>query len=42
MIQQEIEQNQELERIYDYNGDDNPYREMIVNNVEKIVTLVQR
>ena len=35
-IQQEIEQEKQLNRMDDENGEINPYRELIVNNVEKI------
>ena len=35
MIQQEIEQEKQLNRMYDSNGEINPYRELIVNNTEK-------
>ena len=35
MIQQEIEQEEQLDRIDDRNGEINPYRELIVNNAEK-------
>ena len=35
MIQQEIEQEKQLNRIDDRNGEINPYRELIVNNAEK-------
>ena len=35
MIQQEIEQEKQLSRIDDRNGEINTYREFIVNNAEK-------
>ena len=35
MIQQEIEQEKQLDRMDDRNGEMNPYRELIVNNTEK-------
>ena len=35
MIQQEIEQEKQLNRMEDRNGEINPYRELIVNNTEK-------
>ena len=35
MIQQEIEQEKQLSRIDDRNGEINQYRELIVNNAEK-------
>ena len=34
-IQQEIEQEKQLNRMDDRNGEINPYRELIVNNVER-------
>ena len=34
-IQQEIEQEKQLDRMDDRNGEINPYRELIVNNAEK-------
>ena len=40
MIQQEIEQEKQLGRIDDTSGETNPYKELIVNNVEKIEPLV--
>ena len=35
IIQQEIEQEKQLNRMDDRNGEINPYRELIVNNAEK-------
>ena len=35
-IQQEIEQEKQLNRMDDENGETNPYGELIVNNMEKI------
>ena len=35
MIQQEIEQEKQSNRMDDRNGEINPYRELIVNNAEK-------
>ena len=35
MVQQEIEQEKQLNRMDDRNGEINPYRELIVNVVEK-------
>ena len=32
----EIEQEKQLSQIYDDNGEVNPYRELVVNNAEKI------
>ena len=40
MIQQEIEQEKQLGRIDDISGETNPYKELIVNNVEKIEPLM--
>ena len=37
-IQQETEQEKYLNRMDDDNGEINPYRELVVNNMEKIVT----
>ena len=38
-IQQELEQERQLNKIDDTNRETNPYRELIVNNVEKIRTI---
>ena len=35
MTQQDIEQEKQLNRMDDRNGEINPYRELIVNNTEK-------
>ena len=35
MIEQEIEQEKQLNRMDDRNGEINPYRELIVNEIEK-------
>ena len=35
MTQQEIEQEKQINRMDDRNGEINPYRELIVNNAEK-------
>ena len=40
MIQQEVEQEKQLSRIDDRNGEINPYRELIVNNVERTEPLM--
>ena len=40
MIQQEIEQEKQLNRMDDRNGEINPYSELIVNNVEKTEPLM--
>ena len=40
MIQQEIEQEKQLGRIDDTSGETNPYKELIVNNMEKIEPLM--
>ena len=40
IIQQEIEQEKQLGRIDDTSGETNPYKELIVNNVEKIEPLM--
>ena len=39
-LHQEIEQERQLNRIDDTSGDINPYKELIVNNVEKIEPLM--
>ena len=36
MVQQEIEQEKQLNRMDDDSGEVNPYRELVVNNAEKI------
>ena len=40
MIEQQIEQEKQLNRIDDTNGETNPYKELIVNNAEKIEPLM--
>ena len=40
MLNQEIEQDQELSKLDDTSRDVNPYRELIVNNTEKIETVL--
>ena len=39
-IEQEMEQEKQLSRIYDTNGETNPYQELIVNNAEEIEPLM--
>ena len=39
-IQQELEQGRQLDRIDDTNGETNPYKELIVNNAEKLEPLM--
>ena len=41
-LKQEIAQDQELSKLDDTNGDINPYRELIVNNAEKIQTVLSQ
>ena len=41
-IQQEIEQEKQLNRIDDKNGEINPYRELIVNNAERTESLMMQ
>ena len=41
-LKQEIEQDQELNKLDDISGDINPYRESIVNNTEKIETVLSQ
>ena len=38
MMRQEIDQELELDKMDDTSGDENPYRELIVNNAGKIET----
>ena len=40
IIQQEIEQEKQLSKIDDMNGEVNPYRELIVNNTERAEPLM--
>ena len=40
MINQEIEQEKQLRKINDTNGETNPYKELIVKNTEKIEPLM--
>ena len=39
-IQQEMEQEEQLSKIDDTSGEINPYRELIINNTEKIEPLM--
>ena len=39
-LQQELEHERQLNKIDDMSGDTNPYKEMIVNNAEKIEPLL--
>ena len=39
-IEQEMEQEEQLSKIDDTNGETNPYQELVVNNAEKIETLM--
>ena len=39
-IEQEMEQEEQLSKIDDTNGETNPYQELIVNNAEKIEPLM--
>ena len=36
MIQQEVEQEKQLNKLDDDSGEENPYRELVINNAEKI------
>ena len=36
MMQQEVEEEKQLKKMDDDRGEENPYRELIINNVEKI------
>ena len=39
-IEQEMEQEEQLSKIDDTNGESNPYQELVVNNAEKIELLM--
>ena len=39
-IEQELEQEEQLSKIDDTKGETNPYQELVVNNAEKIETLM--
>ena len=41
-MRQEIDQDTELDKVDDTSGDENPYRELIVNNVGKIETTLSQ
>ena len=41
-IQQEVEQEKQLNKIYDKNGEINPYRELIINNTERTESLMMQ
>ena len=41
-LKQEIDQDQELNRLDDTSRDINPYRELIVNNAEKVETVLSQ
>ena len=36
MVQQEVEQEKQLNKLDDDSGEENPYRELVINNAEKI------
>ena len=40
MLQQELELERQLNRLDDRSGETNPYKELIVNNAEKIEPLL--
>ena len=40
MIEQKIEQDRQLDKMDDTSGETNPYKELIVNNAEKIEALM--
>ena len=42
VMRQEIDQDLELDKMDDTNGDENPYRELIVNNAGKIDTTLSQ
>ena len=39
-IEQELEQERQLNKIEDINGETNPYKDLIVNNAEKLELLM--
>ena len=39
-IEQELEEDEQLSKLGDTNGETNPYKELVVNNGEKIETLL--
>ena len=41
-IEQEMEQEEQLSKMDDTNGETNPYQELVVNNAEKIETLMMQ
>ena len=41
-IQQEIEQEEQLNKIDDMSGETNPYKELIINNVKRIEPLMTK
>ena len=41
-IEQEMEQEEQLSKIDATNGESNPYQELVVNNTEKIETLMMQ
>ena len=42
MMEQEIEQERQLDKMNDTSGEINPYKELIVNNMEKIEPLMMQ
>ena len=36
MVQQEIDQEKQLSKLDDNSGEENPYRELVINNAERI------
>ena len=42
MMGQEIDQDIELDKMDDTSGDENPYRELIVNNAAKVETTLSQ
>ena len=42
ILKQEIDQERELNRLDDTSGDTNPYRELIVNNAERVDTILSQ
>ena len=42
MVQQEMEQEKQLNKLDDDSGEENPYRELVVDNAEKVETQKSR
>ena len=42
VIKQEMDQDQDLDRLDDTSGDINPYGELMINNAEKVDTILSQ